>query len=76
MSSILNLENSIEKGNKLNLQYRKLFSRKFGLLQENKDIFKRRLLTSDPYLIIEGVKTQQKMRGKIRKKRRNEETSL
>ena len=60
-------ENSIEIGNKLNLQYRKLFSRKSAIKRETYDIFKRRLLISDPYLIIEGVMKQKLRRGLMRK---------
>ena len=54
-------ENSIEMGNKLNLMCRKIFSRKSNIARENADIFKRRLLISDPFLIIQGV-LQQKIR--------------
>ena len=51
-------ENSVEMGNKLNLMYRKIFSRKSDIKKENSDIFRRRLLVSDPYLIIDGVQKQ------------------
>ena len=60
-------ENSLEMGNKLNLQYRKIFSRRGSIKKENYDIFKRRLLISDPFLIIEGVNKQQLMDGNVLK---------
>ena len=56
-------------GNKYNLQYRKLFSRKSAVQKENSDIFRGRLLISDPFLIIEGEEKQKLKRGSIRKKR-------
>ena len=54
-------------GNKLNLQYRKMFSRRGSIKRENYDIFKRRLLISDPFLIIEGVQKQQLRAGNVMK---------
>ena len=38
--------------------YRRLFSCKKNLSRENSDIFKRRLLMSDPFLIREGMQKQ------------------
>ena len=58
-------ENSIEMGNKLNLSYRKLFARRNSLRKENYDIFRRRLLISDYYLIIEGDMKQNYRRGNV-----------
>ena len=58
-------ENSLEMGNKLNLQYRKIFLRRGSIKKENYDIFKRRLLISDPFLIIEGVNKQQLRDGNV-----------
>ena len=60
-------ENSLEMGNKLNLQYRKIFSRRGSIKKENYDIFKRRLLISDPFLIIKGVNKQQLRDGNVLK---------
>ena len=60
---------SIELGNKQNLQYRKLFSRPHSIQMENLDIFRRRLLISDPYVIIEGENCQELRRGNIRVKK-------
>ena len=59
--------NSVEMGNKQNLIFRKVFSRKNDLQKENSDIFRRRLLVSDPYLIVDGVKRQILRKGNIRK---------
>jgi hypothetical protein len=53
-------ENSIEMGNKLNLQYRKVFSMSGNIVEENYNIFNRRLMITDPYLVMEGV-LQQKL---------------
>ena len=61
-------ENSVEMGNKENLINRKVFSRKCDLEKENSDIFRRRLLVSDPYLIVNGVHKQILRPGSIRKK--------
>ena len=63
-------ENALEMGNKLNLQYRKLFSRKNSIKKETRDIFKRRLVISDPYLLIQGFYKQEIRRGNIYKKGR------
>ena len=63
-------ENALEMGNKLNLQYRKLFSRKNAIKKETYDIFKRRLMISDPYLLLQGVKKQKIRKGNIYKKGR------
>ena len=62
-------ENSVEMGNKSNLIYRRLFSSKKNLSRENSDIFRRRLLMSDPFLIIEGVHKQVIRKGNIYKKK-------
>ena len=59
-------ENSLEMGNKLNNQYRKVFSRRGNVKHENYDIFKRRLLVSDSYLVIEGVLKQKLRRGNVK----------
>ena len=59
-------ENSLELGNKINNQYRKIFSRRGNVKQENCDIFKRRLLISDAYLVIEGVLQQKLRRGNVK----------
>ena len=61
-------ENSIEMGNKLNLNFRRNYSRKNCLSHENTDIFRRRLLVSDPFLIIQGVLKQEIHKGNIYKK--------
>ena len=61
-------ENIVEMGNKQNLLYRKIFSRKCDLKKENSDIFRRRLLVSDPYLILNGLHKQKLRQGNIRKK--------
>ena len=61
---------SIELGNQQNLQYRKLFSRKCSIRKENHDIFRRRLLISDPYIVIEGNSKQILKRGNIRVKKK------
>ena len=60
-------ENSIEMGNKLNLNFRKIFSRKNNIAKENADIFRRRLMISDPFLIIQGVLQQTIRKGNIYK---------
>ena len=62
-------ENSIEMGNKTNLEFRKMFSRKSGIVNETSDIFKRRMLLSDPYLILEGSEKQEIRVGNIRGRR-------
>lgn len=66
-------ENSIEMGNKENLHFRKLLSRKCGLVKETWDIFKRKLLVSDFKLIIEGSLGQTIRRGNVRKERQEKE---
>ena len=63
-------ENSIELGNKVNLKYRKMFSRKSAIKLETKDIMNRKLLMSCPYVIIEGAKEQVIRRGNIRGRRK------
>ena len=60
-------ENSVEMGNKQNNNYRKLFCRRGNIKCETYDIFKRRLLISDPFLLIEGVLKQEVRRGNVRK---------
>ena len=47
-------ENSIEKGNRQNKLYRQLYCYHGDIKRENRDIFIRRLLVSDPFLVIEG----------------------
>ena len=59
-------EGCLEMGNKLNLFYRKMFARRGDIQKENYDIFKRRLMISDYYLVIEGVLKQQLRRGNVR----------
>lgn len=66
-------ENSIEMGNKENLAFRKLLSRKCSLEKETWDIFKRKSLVSDPKLIIEGSLGQVLRRGNVLKSRRADE---
>ena len=61
-------ENALEMGNKVNLQHRKLFSRKNSIKKETYDIFKRVLSTSDPYLLLEGVYKQKLRKGNINNK--------
>ena len=63
-------ENSIEMGNKENLAFRKLMSRKCSLEKETWDIFRRKSLVSDPKLIIEGSFGQVLRRGNVLKSRR------
>ena len=63
-------ENSVEMGNKQNLLYRKIFSRKCDLKKENSDIFRRRLLVSDPFFILNGLHKQIWRKGNIRKTRK------
>lgn len=60
-------ENSLEMGNKQNKQFKKMFARRNCISTENSNIFKRRLLMSDPVLIIEGEKKQLIRRGNIRR---------
>jgi hypothetical protein len=60
-------ENAIEMGNKLNLQYRKLFSMGGNIVEENYNIFNRWLMITDPYLVMEGVLQQKLRRGNVRK---------
>ena len=64
-------EGCIEMGNKLNLFYQKMFTRRGDIKQENYDIFKRRLMISDYYLVIEGVLKQQLRRGNVRNYRKS-----
>ena len=59
-------EGCLEMGNKLNLFYQKMFARRGDIQKENYDIFKRRLMISDYYLVIEGVLKQQLRRGNVR----------
>ena len=59
-------EGCLEMGNKLYLFYRKMFARRGDIQKENYDIFKRRLMISDYYLVIEGVLKQQLRRGNVR----------
>ena len=61
-------ENALKMGNKVNLQHRKLFSRKNNIKKETYDIFKRVLSTSDPYLLLEGVYKQKLRKGNINNK--------
>ena len=65
-------ENSLEMGNKSNNNYRKLFCYRGDIRRETSDIFKRRLLVSDPSVILEGVQKQQLRRGHVREYWRNE----
>ena len=58
-------ENSIEMGNRSNNNYRKLFCYRGDIRRETLDIFKRRLLVSDPCLVIEGVQEQLIRRGHV-----------
>ena len=63
-------ENSIEKGNRQNKLYRQLYCYRGDIKRENRDIFMRRLLVSDPFLVIEGKLNQVLRKKNIRKFRK------
>ena len=59
-------ENSIEKGNRQNKLYRQLYCYHGDIKRDNRDIFIRRLLISDPFLVIEGEWKQELRRGNVK----------
>ena len=63
-------ENSIEKGNRQNKLYRQLYCYRGDIKRENRDIFMRRLLVSDPFLVIEGEWKQELRKGNVKKFRK------
>ena len=63
-------ENSLEMGNKQNNIYRKLFSYRGDIKRENRDVFNRRLIISDPLLQLEGVLKQEIRRGHVKEYQR------
>ena len=62
-------ENTIEMGNKQNKQFKRQFSRKKSIVAEMEDVFKRRLILTDPILCIEEDKRQIVRRGKIKNRK-------
>ena len=62
-------ESSIEGGNKVNKPFKHIFSHKNDIKKENTDIFTRRLLVSDPLLVIDEENRQIIKSGNFQKRK-------